>query len=228
MTRPSPSNKRRRKSIIGARMGNDADPLEKPTLFEHRTRSPHHTAHDRIVALGERIGTPARKSPRTSGPSSSKRGPSTSLAASRGVVANVAKHCDARPRAAADCGTGPIGSFRSAAKAVHRSGTESNSSRIHSPPSKGVPSTCGAPWLSAARRSHNSTASSWIGVAVPRITFCALRATVVKEIQQIVRSSSADRAPAYLATRAPCAPHRGSRHRTTSWPARRVRLRRRR
>ena len=62
-----------------------------------------------------------------------------------------------------------------------------DSSCSHSLPWVGAPRTCGAPCPSAASRSQSSTASSWIGVAVPSRTLPALRATAVQEAEQVVR-----------------------------------------
>jgi hypothetical protein len=42
-----------RQPIVGTRVGDDTNALEKTTLFEHWARSSHYATYDGIVAFGE-------------------------------------------------------------------------------------------------------------------------------------------------------------------------------
>ncbi len=132
---------RRRQAIVGTRVRDDTDALEKSPLLKHWPRSADHATHDRVMSLGEGAEL-LKELPRTSAPSSSKRGPSTSsksspasLRISRNTACSIAGGSGLRKspqRLVSFCGQARWLLINSI-----------NSSRVHSPPSNGVPRTCG-------------------------------------------------------------------------------------
>ena len=201
--------------------------FSRPALFEHRPGAAHDAAHDRVVALGQ----PLKILQEVGADVGAKRhriaGPSTSFGASP-------RRCGCRetPSVRPPGGSGLRNRPQRLVSVVGHGRApvrkRINSSRIHSPPSNGVPSTCGAPL--AERRQQ-----------VPKLHRVELdrRRRAEDHVRRVAGDTAQKPAAACLgsaasrpfcsaARPAPCAPRPGSRRRTSSSPARRARPRRRR